>query len=53
MNVPGNPAGGIGMALQASIDALRWSRVSVILIAILGTVVFAELVSARIRRELG
>jgi phosphonate transport system permease protein len=46
-------AGGIGMALQASIDALRWSRVSVILFAILGTVVFAELVSARIRRELG
>ena len=46
-------AGGIGMALQASIDALRWSRVSVILFAILGTVVFAELVSARIRKELG
>ena len=45
-------AGGIGMALQASIDALRWSRVSVILLAILGTVVFAELVSARIRRGL-
>ena len=46
-------AGGIGMALQASIDALMWSRVSVILLAILGTVVFAELVSARIRRGLG
>ncbi len=46
-------AGGIGMALQASIDALRWSRVSVILFAILATVVFAELVSARIRRGLG
>ena len=46
-------AGGIGMALQASIDALRWSRVSVILLAILATVVFAELVSARIRRALG
>ena len=45
-------AGGIGMALQASIDALRWSRVSVILLAILATVVFAELVSARIRRGL-
>jgi len=45
-------AGGIGMALQASIDALRWSRVSVILLAILATVVFAELVSARIRKRL-
>ncbi len=46
-------AGGIGMALHASFDALRWSRVSVILLAILGTVVFAELVSATIRRRLG
>ena len=46
-------AGGIGMALQASIAALRWSRASVILLAILATVVFAELVSARIRRALG
>ena len=46
-------AGGIGMALQASIDALRWSRVSVILLVILGTVVVAELVSVRIRRGLG
>ncbi len=46
-------AGGIGMALQASIDALRWSQVSVILLGILGTVVVAELVSARVRRGLG
>lgn len=45
-------AGGIGMALQASIDALAWSRVSVILLGILGTVLLAELVSARVRRGL-
>ena len=45
-------AGGIGMALQASIDALAWSRVSVILFAILGTVVVAEWASARVRRAL-
>jgi phosphonate transport system permease protein len=45
-------AGGIGMALQASIDALAWSRVSVILLAILATVLVAELVSARVRRGL-
>jgi phosphonate transport system permease protein len=45
-------AGGIGMALQASIDALAWSRVSVILLAILLTVVLAEWVSARVRRGL-
>jgi phosphonate transport system permease protein len=45
-------AGGIGMALQASIESLAWSRVSVVLIAILGTVVVAEWVSARVRRGL-
>jgi phosphonate transport system permease protein len=42
-------AGGIGMALQASIDALAWSRVSLILLAILGSVVVAEWVSAKVR----
>jgi phosphonate transport system permease protein len=45
-------AGGIGMELQASIDALAWSRVSVILLAILSTVVLGEWVSARVRRGL-
>ena len=45
-------AGGIGMALQASIDSLAWSRVSVILLVILGTVVLAEWVSARVRKGL-
>jgi phosphonate transport system permease protein len=45
-------AGGIGMALQASIDSLAWSRVSLILLAILGTVVLAEWCSARVRRGL-
>jgi phosphonate transport system permease protein len=45
-------AGGIGMALQASIDALAWSGVSVILLAILATVLLAEVVSTRVRRAL-
>ncbi len=45
-------AGGIGMALQASIDALAWSRVSVILLVILSTVVVAEWASARVRKGL-
>ena len=45
-------AGGIGMALQASIDALAWSGVSVILLAILATVLLAEVVSGRVRRAL-
>ncbi len=46
-------AGGLGMALQSSIDALAWSRVSVILGVILATVILAEWVSARVRRGLG
>jgi phosphonate transport system permease protein len=45
-------AGGIGMALQASIDALAWSRVSVVLIVILATVLVAEIASVRVRRGL-
>ena len=45
-------AGGIGMALQASIDALAWSRVSVVFLAILATVALAEWVSARVRQGL-
>lgn len=45
-------AGGLGMALQASIDSLAWSRVSVVLAVILATVVLAEWASARVRRGL-
>jgi phosphonate transport system permease protein len=45
-------AGGIGMALQSSIDSLAWSSVSVILLTILGTVLLAEVVSTRVRRTL-
>ncbi|MEM7417309.1 MAG: phosphonate ABC transporter, permease protein PhnE [Gemmatimonadota bacterium] len=45
-------AGGLGMALQASIDALAWSRVSVVLAVILATVVLAEWISARVRGAL-
>lgn len=45
-------AGGIGLALQASIDALAWSRVSVVLLVILATVVLAEWVSAKVRAGL-
>ena len=45
-------AGGIGMALQASIDALAWSRVSVILLVILRAVGLADWGSARVRKAL-
>jgi phosphonate transport system permease protein len=43
-------AGGIGMELQASIDTLAWTQVSVIFMLILGTVVLSEWVSARGRQ---
>jgi phosphonate transport system permease protein len=45
-------AGGIGMALQASINTLAWNQVSVIFLAILATVVCSEWVSARVRGAL-
>ena len=43
-------AGGIGLELNASINALEWSRVSVILLLIFLAVILAESVSARVRR---
>ena len=45
-------AGGIGMALQASINTLAWNEVSVIFLAILATVLASEWLSARLRRAL-
>ena len=45
-------AGGIGIQLNASVMELAWSKVSVILIAILLTVVVSEWVSARIRHSI-
>ncbi|MFL2770522.1 MAG: phosphonate ABC transporter, permease protein PhnE [Rhodospirillaceae bacterium] len=45
-------AGGIGLQLSASINNLDWSRVAVILIVILCTVIVSEWLSARIRAAL-
>ncbi len=42
-------AGGIGLPLEASIASLEWSRVSLILLVILGLVVISELISKRLR----
>lgn len=42
-------AGGLGLQLNAAIGNLDWSRVSVILLAILATVVVSEWVSAKVR----
>ena len=45
-------AGGIGLKLQASLNTLAWSQISVILLLILATVVFSEWVSARMRHAI-
>lgn len=45
-------AGGIGLQLDASISNLAWTQVSLILLAILGTVVLSEWLSARVRHAI-
>jgi phosphonate transport system permease protein len=45
-------AGGIGLQLQASLNVLAWPQVTVILLAIFGTVLISEWVSARIRHAI-
>ena len=45
-------AGGIGLKLNASINTLAWDEVAVILLLILGTVVVAEWVSAKLRHAI-
>jgi len=45
-------AGGIGLQLNAAMQALSWSRVSLILLTILGAVVLSEAVSARARHAI-
>jgi phosphonate transport system permease protein len=45
-------AGGIGLKLQASLNTLAWSQVSVILLLILATVVLSEWVTARVRHAI-
>ncbi|MCB8888342.1 phosphonate ABC transporter, permease protein PhnE [Vreelandella malpeensis] len=45
-------AGGIGLALNASINSLAWSQVSVIFVMIFATVIVSEWMSARVRRAM-
>jgi phosphonate transport system permease protein len=45
-------AGGIGLQLQASLNILAWPQVTVILLAILATVLVSEWVSAKIRHAM-
>ncbi len=45
-------AGGIGLQLDASIATLAWTQVSLILLAILATVIVSEWVSAKVRHAI-
>ena len=45
-------AGGLGLALEASLNTLAWPQVSVILLIILATVVVSEWVTARVRKSI-
>lgn len=45
-------AGGIGLQLDASVNALRWSQVSMILVLVFLMVLFSEWLSARIRKAI-
>jgi len=45
-------AGGIGLQLDSSISTLAWTQVSLILLAILATVIVSEWVSAKVRHAI-
>ena len=43
--------GGLGMALNASIDVFEWDRVALVMLVILAMVMLAEWVSTRLRQR--
>jgi phosphonate transport system permease protein len=45
-------AGGIGLPLNGAITTLAWTQVSLILLVIIGTVIFSEWVSAKVRHAI-
>ncbi len=45
-------AGGLGLALESSLNVLAWPQVTLILIMIFATVVVSELISAKIRKAI-
>jgi phosphonate transport system permease protein len=45
-------AGGLGLALESSLNTLAWPQVTVILLIILATVVVSEWITARVRRAI-
>jgi phosphonate transport system permease protein len=45
-------AGGLGLALEASLNTLAWPQVSLILLIILSTVLLSEWITARVRKAI-
>jgi len=45
-------AGGIGLPLNAAITTLAWTRVSLVLLIIIGTVIVSEWISAKVRHAI-
>ena len=45
-------AGGIGLPLNAAIITLAWTRVSLIILIIIATVIVGEWVSAKVRHAI-
>ncbi|MBU2532984.1 MAG: phosphonate ABC transporter, permease protein PhnE [Alphaproteobacteria bacterium] len=45
-------AGGLGLALEASLNTLAWPQVTLILLMILATVIVSEWITARVRRTI-
>lgn len=45
-------AGGLGLALESSLNTLAWPQVTLILLMILATVVISEWITARVRRAI-
>lgn len=45
-------AGGLGLALESSLNTLAWPQVSVILLMIFATVVLSEWITARVRKSI-
>jgi phosphonate transport system permease protein len=45
-------AGGIGLALESSLNTLAWPQVSLILLMILSTVIVSEWITAKVRKAI-
>jgi phosphonate transport system permease protein len=45
-------AGGVGMALDTALNLFQWDRAAMILVAILGVVILAEIATTQLRRRI-